>query len=193
MRCGQGSAFRLQGCQNTRLAVSLIYEACTGLAWLRWPTGRHSSFPGLKSRPRSLAHALFRPAAVSGTPTGLALSARPLRPAAARALAPRPDQPGAERDDVARGKAHPDHGGGRTVRTVFGSTGSSPRPRYDRYRQHQPGERRHDGAAGNPGPLDIIRRQFTEGAVRAMDRRALFVGVDAYEAAGGVPVSQEWP
>ncbi len=31
-----------------------------------------------------------------------------------------------------------------------------------------------------------IRRQLTEGAVRAMDRRALFVGVEAYEAAGGV-------
>src|SRR5215470_7656745 len=31
-----------------------------------------------------------------------------------------------------------------------------------------------------------IRRQLTEGAVRATDRRALFVGVDAYEAAGGI-------
>ena len=31
-----------------------------------------------------------------------------------------------------------------------------------------------------------IRRQLTEGAVRASDRRAQFVGVDAYEAAGGV-------
>ena len=31
-----------------------------------------------------------------------------------------------------------------------------------------------------------IRRQLTEGAVRASDRRARFVGVDAYEAAGGV-------
>ncbi len=31
-----------------------------------------------------------------------------------------------------------------------------------------------------------IRRQLTEGAVRAMDRRALFVGIEAYEAAGGV-------
>src|SRR5258707_5195036 len=63
----------------------------------------------------------------------------------------------------------------------------SPRPYYERHRQHQPSERRHDSSAGNPGPLDIIRRQLTEGAVRAMDRRALFVGVDAYEAAGGVP------
>jgi ParB family chromosome partitioning protein len=30
-----------------------------------------------------------------------------------------------------------------------------------------------------------IRRQLTEGAVRAVDKRAQFVGVDAYEAAGG--------
>ena len=30
-----------------------------------------------------------------------------------------------------------------------------------------------------------IRRQLTEGAVRAADRRAQFVGLDAYEAAGG--------
>jgi ParB family transcriptional regulator, chromosome partitioning protein len=32
----------------------------------------------------------------------------------------------------------------------------------------------------------LIRRQLTESAVRASDRRARFVGVDAYEAAGGV-------
>jgi ParB family chromosome partitioning protein len=31
----------------------------------------------------------------------------------------------------------------------------------------------------------VIRRQLTEGAVRASDRRARFVGVEAYEAAGG--------
>jgi ParB family chromosome partitioning protein len=31
----------------------------------------------------------------------------------------------------------------------------------------------------------LIRRQLTEGAVRAADRRALFVGIEAYEAAGG--------
>ena len=31
----------------------------------------------------------------------------------------------------------------------------------------------------------FIRRQLTEGAVRASDRRAQFVGIDAYEAAGG--------
>jgi ParB family transcriptional regulator, chromosome partitioning protein len=32
----------------------------------------------------------------------------------------------------------------------------------------------------------LIRRQLTEGAVRASDRRARFVGMDIYEAAGGV-------
>ena len=32
----------------------------------------------------------------------------------------------------------------------------------------------------------IIRRMLTEGAVRARDRRARFVGIDAYEAAGGI-------
>ena len=32
----------------------------------------------------------------------------------------------------------------------------------------------------------LIRRQLTEGAVRASDRRARFVGLDIYEAAGGV-------
>jgi ParB family chromosome partitioning protein len=31
-----------------------------------------------------------------------------------------------------------------------------------------------------------VRRQLTEGAVRAADKRAQFVGIDAYEAAGGV-------
>jgi ParB family chromosome partitioning protein len=31
----------------------------------------------------------------------------------------------------------------------------------------------------------VIRRMLTEGAVRAADKRALFVGVDAYEKAGG--------
>ena len=32
----------------------------------------------------------------------------------------------------------------------------------------------------------LIRRQLTEGAVRASDRRAQFVGMDVYEVAGGV-------
>jgi ParB family chromosome partitioning protein len=32
----------------------------------------------------------------------------------------------------------------------------------------------------------LIRHQLTEGAVRAADRRALFVGIEAYEASGGV-------
>ena len=33
-----------------------------------------------------------------------------------------------------------------------------------------------------------IRRQLTDGAVRASDRRARFVGVEAYEAAGGIVI-----
>jgi len=32
----------------------------------------------------------------------------------------------------------------------------------------------------------LIRRKLTEGAVRASDKRARFIGVDAYEAAGGI-------
>ena len=32
----------------------------------------------------------------------------------------------------------------------------------------------------------MIRRWLTEGAVRAADKRAQFIGVDAYEAAGGI-------
>jgi ParB family chromosome partitioning protein len=31
----------------------------------------------------------------------------------------------------------------------------------------------------------VIRRMLTEGAVRASDKRALFIGTEAYEAAGG--------
>lgn len=33
-----------------------------------------------------------------------------------------------------------------------------------------------------------IRRQLTEGAVRAADKRAQFIGIDAYEAAGGIVI-----
>ena len=40
-------------------------------------------------------------------------------------------------------------------------------------------------AVHNKEPYQI-RRMLTEGAVRASDRRARFVGIDAYEAAGGV-------
>jgi ParB family chromosome partitioning protein len=39
--------------------------------------------------------------------------------------------------------------------------------------------------AGNKEPY-YIRRQLTEGAVRATDKRVMFVGVDTYEAAGGL-------
>jgi ParB family chromosome partitioning protein len=38
---------------------------------------------------------------------------------------------------------------------------------------------------GSPGPYQI-RRQLTEGAVSSTDRRAFFVGIEAYEKAGGV-------
>jgi ParB family chromosome partitioning protein len=34
--------------------------------------------------------------------------------------------------------------------------------------------------------LSAIRRMLTERTVRASDRRALFVGIDAYEQAGGI-------
>ena len=43
---------------------------------------------------------------------------------------------------------------------------------------------RRSRGAYNKEPYHI-RRQLTEGAVRAADKRAQFVGVDAYEAAGG--------
>lgn len=39
----------------------------------------------------------------------------------------------------------------------------------------------------NKGP-DVIRRRLTEGQISSRDRRAAFVGLDAYEAAGGVIV-----
>ena len=38
-----------------------------------------------------------------------------------------------------------------------------------------------------------IRRMLTEKTVRASDRRALFVGLDAYEAAGGVVHARSVP
>jgi ParB family chromosome partitioning protein len=53
----------------------------------------------------------------------------------------------------------------------------------DHARQEQVWEAIHDGWQNEPWH---IRRMLTETAVRASDKRALFVGVDAYEAAGGV-------
>src|SRR5712664_131161 len=53
----------------------------------------------------------------------------------------------------------------------------------DHARQEQLWEQLSRGC--NTEPYDI-RRQLTEGAVRATDKRALFVGVAAYEAAGGI-------
>src|SRR5713226_5723113 len=53
----------------------------------------------------------------------------------------------------------------------------------DHARQEQVWEQLSHGCNTEPY---YIRRQLTEGAVRATDKRALFVGVDAYEAAGGI-------
>jgi ParB family transcriptional regulator, chromosome partitioning protein len=53
----------------------------------------------------------------------------------------------------------------------------------DNARQEQVWEQLSRGCNTEPY---YIRRQLTEGAVRASDRRAMFVGVDAYEAAGGI-------
>jgi ParB family chromosome partitioning protein len=53
----------------------------------------------------------------------------------------------------------------------------------DHARQEQVYERISQGYAREP---HVIRRMLTEGAVRAADKRAQFVGVDAYEQAGGI-------
>src|SRR5712675_1739331 len=53
----------------------------------------------------------------------------------------------------------------------------------DHARQEQVWEQLSRGCNTEPY---YIRRQLTEGAVRATDKRALFVGVEAYEAAGGI-------
>jgi ParB family transcriptional regulator, chromosome partitioning protein len=42
------------------------------------------------------------------------------------------------------------------------------------------------GSLGHTKAPYFIRRQLTEGAVAACDKRAVFVGVDVYEAAGGI-------
>ncbi|HLK80438.1 MAG TPA: ParB/RepB/Spo0J family partition protein [Xanthobacteraceae bacterium] len=52
----------------------------------------------------------------------------------------------------------------------------------DHARQEQVWEQLSHGCNTEPY---YIRRRLTEGAVRATDKRAMFVGVDAYEAAGG--------
>jgi ParB family chromosome partitioning protein len=53
----------------------------------------------------------------------------------------------------------------------------------DHARQEQVWEQLSHGCNTEPY---YIRRQLTEGAVRATDKRAMFVGVGAYEAAGGI-------
>ena len=52
----------------------------------------------------------------------------------------------------------------------------------DHARQEQVWEAIRDGWQKEPY---TIRRLLTETTVRASDKRALFVGIDAYEAAGG--------
>ncbi|CAO3356303.1 putative plasmid stabilization protein [Azospirillum palustre] len=54
---------------------------------------------------------------------------------------------------------------------------------HDRARQEQVWETLSKAYSREPYQ---IRRLLTEGAVRASDKRALFVGLEAYEAAGGV-------
>src|SRR5713101_6684172 len=53
----------------------------------------------------------------------------------------------------------------------------------DHARQEQVWEQLSRGCNTEPY---YIRRQLTEGAVRASDKRALFIGVEAYETAGGI-------
>jgi ParB family chromosome partitioning protein len=53
----------------------------------------------------------------------------------------------------------------------------------DHARQEQVWEQLSQGCNTEPY---YIRRHLTEGAVRTTDKRAMFVGVDAYEAAGGI-------
>jgi ParB family transcriptional regulator, chromosome partitioning protein len=52
----------------------------------------------------------------------------------------------------------------------------------DHERQDQVWDRLQSAYSKDP---HVIRRMLTEGAVRASDKRALFIGIDAYEAAGG--------
>jgi ParB family chromosome partitioning protein len=52
----------------------------------------------------------------------------------------------------------------------------------DHERQNQVWDRLQSAYSKDP---HVIRRMLTEGAVRASDKRALFIGIDAYEPAGG--------
>ena len=52
----------------------------------------------------------------------------------------------------------------------------------DHERQDQVWDRLQSAYSKEP---HLIRRMLTEGAVRASDKRALFIGIDTYEAAGG--------
>ena len=53
----------------------------------------------------------------------------------------------------------------------------------DHERQDQVWDRLQSAYSKEP---HVIRRMLTEGAVRASDKRALFIGIEAYEAAGGI-------
>jgi ParB family chromosome partitioning protein len=53
----------------------------------------------------------------------------------------------------------------------------------DHERQNQIWDRLQSAYSKEP---HVIRRMLTEGAVRASDKRAVFIGVEAYEAAGGI-------
>jgi ParB family transcriptional regulator, chromosome partitioning protein len=67
---------------------------------------------------------------------------------------------------------------GMTLGQLMAFTVTNDHPRQDQVRERLAG-------TYNKEPY-YIRRQLTEGAVRAADKRAQFVGVDAYQAAGGV-------
>src|SRR6266852_9839061 len=69
-------------------------------------------------------------------------------------------------------------GDGMTLEQLMAFTVTS-----DHARQEQVWEQLSHGC--NTEPYHI-RRQLTEGAVRATDKRALFIGVEAYEVAGGI-------
>jgi ParB family chromosome partitioning protein len=69
-------------------------------------------------------------------------------------------------------------GDGMTLEQLMAFTVTS-----DHARQEQVWEQLSRGCNTEPY---YIRRQLTEGAVRATDKRVMFVSVDAYEAAGGI-------
>jgi ParB family chromosome partitioning protein len=71
-------------------------------------------------------------------------------------------------------------GDGMTLEQLMAFTVTNDHARQEQVWEHVSRTR---GSSAEPYS---IRRQLTEGAVRATDRRALYVGIEAYEAAGGV-------